>query len=1412
MVNVETAEQEFKDLGRTLTRETALQRITTRQSKLGGEPEKNGVEPPDFDLSDFLTETTDAHNREGIKRKRMGVTFRDLTVVGEGADASHISDLLTPLEIIGRWLNPKNWFSKTQRGTDFDILHEITGFCRDGEMLLVLGRPGSGCSTFLRVIANNTKDYKKVTGEVAYGGVSAEEFKKYRGDSVYVMEEDVHYPTLTVAQTLQFALKTKTPGKRLPNQTRTMFVESILHMLGSMFGLNKAMNTLVGNEFVRGLSGGERKRLSIAEAMASRSAINCWDCSTRGLDAASALDYAKSLRVMSNTLHKTTIASFYQASESIFYQFDKVIILDKGRCIFLGPVHRAKSYFEELGFVCPSRKSTPDFLTGITNPHERLIAPGWEGKTPMTAADFEQAFRASSDYKVLLEEMQNYDLWIKEQNPADEFRGHLLEAKAKTLPKKSPYTTSYFSEIKALMVRQLQLIWGDKASLASRAFSVTSKGLIYASVFYLMPLTGLGTFSRGGALFSVVLFMSLVSQSELPNALQGRGILQKHKAYAMYHPSSFHIAQVVCDIPMNIVQSIVFTLCSYFMFGLDLRADKFFFYWFCVFMISMCMTAYYRLCGAISKNYFLASQLSGTIWIALLCYAGYLIPYPEMHPWLMWIFWINPMAYGFKALLTNEMRDLQFSCDGENAIPFGPSYTNPQYRSCTIAGSQPGQLSVLGDDYLRATYRYETSQMGIDIVAVILFWLFFVACTALALEKIEFTHSGTTRSVYKKGMAPKKNDIATEEKELKNQALDEKNADGQTMDLNTNTTFTWQHINYTVPVKGGERQLLDDIGGWIKPGEMTALMGSSGAGKTTLLDVLSKRKTIGKIEGRMYLNGEPLGIDFERITGYCEQMDVHNPAATVREALRFSAYLRQAPEVPKEEKDAYVEEILRLMEMEHIAEALIGDLESGAGISVEERKRLTIGIELVAKPKILFLDEPTSGLDAQSSYNIIKFVRKLADHGMPLVCTIHQPSSILFEYFDRLLLLARGGKTVYFGPIGQNSRVMLDYFERNGAPPCPSEANPSEYILDCIGAGINGKSKADWTQLWKDSPEAIAIQNELEEVQTNIKPKNPHVREFATGEWEQFKLVYKRMNKTWWRSPDYNMGRFAKVIVVCLLNGFSFWKLGDSAVDLQARVFSIFQVLVLGTSLVVLAQPKFMSERLWFKREYASKLYGWRPFGMSIVLVELPYLIICAALCMFCVYWTIGFQAVSDREGYYFIMFLFFMFFSCSFGQMVAAASASLTQASIFNSFLNSFLNLFAGLLMTPQGLPSFWRSWMYWLDPYHYFLEGLMVNELEGFKVNCKESDYIKFFSPDGQTCQQYAQEFLNEATGYLADNSTTGLCRYCPYTYGQDFTATLDWDFSHRWRNLGITIGFWIFNVFATLVFIWIFRKTKR
>jgi ABC-type multidrug transport system ATPase subunit len=219
-------------------------------------------------------------------------------------------------------------------------------------------------------------------------------------------------------------------------------------------------------------------------------------------------------------------------------------------------------------------------------------------------------------------------------------------------------------------------------------------------------------------------------------------------------------------------------------------------------------------------------------------------------------------------------------------------------------------------------------------------------------------------------------------------------------------------------------------------------MGVSGAGKTTLLDVLAKRVSIGVVTGDMLVNGKPLDPSFQRKTGYVQQQDLHLSTTTVREALRFSAMLRQPTSVSKKEKYNYVEDVIDMLGMQDFADAIVGT--PGEGLNVEQRKLLTIGVELAAKPALLiFLDEPTSGLDSQSSWAICSFLRKLAEHGQAVLSTIHQPSALLFQQFDRLLFLAKGGKTVYFGEIGDQSRTLLDYFEGNGARVCGSSENVS---------------------------------------------------------------------------------------------------------------------------------------------------------------------------------------------------------------------------------------------------------------------------------------------------------------------------------------------------------------------------------
>lgn len=293
---------------------------------------------------------------------------------------------------------------------------------------------------------------------------------------------------------------------------------------------------------------------------------------------------------------------------------------------------------------------------------------------------------------------------------------------------------------------------------------------------------------------------------------------------------------------------------------------------------------------------------------------------------------------------------------------------------------------------------------------------------------------------------------------------------------------------------------------------------------------------MGVVTGDMLVDGSQRDSSFQRKTGYVQQQDLHSATSTVREALEFSAKLRQPAHYTESEKVAYVDTVIDLLDMSAYADAVVGV--PGEGLNVEQRKRLTIGVELAARPQLLlFLDEPTSGLDSQTSWSICDLMEKLTKNGQAVLCTIHQPSAMLFQRFDRLLLLAKGGKTVYFGPIGKDSHTLMEYFTRNGAQERPFGANPAEHMLEVIGAAPRSHTNIDWPEVWRNSPEYRGVQEELERLSSGATEKasasagkaaeDPKkYDEFAAPFTTQLWVVTKRLFKHYWRSPSYIWSKF----------------------------------------------------------------------------------------------------------------------------------------------------------------------------------------------------------------------------------------------------------------------------------------------
>ncbi|KAI9095938.1 ABC-2 type transporter-domain-containing protein [Phlyctochytrium arcticum] len=1446
-----------------------------RQRSIGALlPNKSkGVDPKksDFDLQTYLHARYEKAGSAGLQTPNVFITYKDLSVFGNpmvqpyietvGHKIFQIFNILPHIERFVRYAthNPKPAAPARQ------ILMPMQGFIKPGEMTFVLGRPGAGCSTLLRTLSNNADGLSAVNGQLSYNGIDRDYFKKHYSSYVAYNPEDEflsdcldpHYAALTVRQTLRFVLETRIGG--VFEGTRRQRIDQQIEVLLRVMGLQNCADTKVGDENIRGCSGGEKKRVSIAEQICAQASVGFWDGSTKGLDSSSALDFVRALRTGTDITQTANVLSLYQASQDIYDLFDRVILMANGRCIYFGPASQAKAYFESLGFYCPKRKVTPDFLTGITEIAERDVQKGWTGPVPTTAEDFERAFLASKIWQEMNREREALDTAMAAEKRGEMF-GQQVTKNKEVVGRydliKSQYTTSLAQQFKACIKREEALMKGNVALIGRLVFD-TIMAIVVGSAFFRLENNPAGTFSKGGAIFFGILYNCLGAMASVPVVIQGRAVASKHKSYKLYRTYITPLVMQVADMPVSFGMVIVWSCINYWMVGLRPDAGAFFTYILFLFATNQAFGGLVRIIASIAPDLEAANQINSVFLLFFILYTGYIIPYSSMKPWFIWVFWINPLAYGVKSLLENEFDGTNIDCRAQFWPPY-PGVPDANKACVGLKGGTPGSPYVNGMSYLDAAYGIAKYSRWWNLLILMGIWIVILGGMMAAARYIDYSPQRYSINAWKKakslacryGNRRRGQQERTAQPEM-SQVGGRVHADEETggaavkgggaapgdvddgelanvedIALDKAENFTWKHIDYTVPVKGGPKQLLNDVSGYVRSGQLTAMMGSSGAGKTTLIDAVSQRKTMGNLTGQIYVGHNPQGSDFRNITAYCEQMDVHNGWQTVREALQFSARLRQPAHVPARDKDIYVEKIIQVLELDPIANAVIGEVGGTVGISQEQRKRVTIGVELVARPKIVFLDEPTSGLDSQAAFNIVRLLRNLADNGQAILCTIHQPSAVLFEQFDALLLLARGGRTVYFGELGHDCEQLLKYFERQGAPPCPPTANVAEYMLDVIGAGVGGNQKSDgppkdWTVLWKSSPENQQRLAEIDEIRSvqDTQAKNIQDKK-AAGETmttllpfrTQLYYVMSRMIVTYWRNPSYNFGRVLVQIFAGLLIGFSFFQLDNTATGMQNKVFAIFMAMTIGALLINLVQPNYIKNRSWFTRESAAGFYDWKAFALAVTTAEWAFAALAATVFFLIFYFTVGLNMDSSRAGYFYITIVIFQFFAISLGQMIAAVSPTVQFAAILNPFFLSMQMLFCGVTISYSAMPKFWSSWLYHINPFHYFVEGIIGNEVGGINVQCTGPDVTRIIPPTGSTCSAYLSPFFSAGgPGQLISGSTTDVCEYCVLKLGDDFMAQLGWSYSHRWRNFGILIAFWAFNLMMVMFLVRMYRTGR-
>ncbi|KAI3112827.1 hypothetical protein CBS147333_3335 [Penicillium roqueforti] len=842
-----------------------------------------------------------------------------------------------------------------------------------------------------------------------------------------------------------------------------------------------------------------------------------------------------------------------------------------------------------------------------------------------------------------------------------------------------------------------------------------------------------------------------------------------------------------------------------------------FFTWFLIIYLEhLALSMFFRSVAIFSPNMHRAVLPVGIFFNMYVLYTGLYVPAPQMQVWLGWLRYLNPLYYAFESVMVNEFGDLSYQCSISDLVPSGPGYTDIAHQVCTVVGSQPGDRLLSGASYIHAQYGFKTSHLWRNVGINAALFIFFALCSGIGMEMLK-TPAGQLATVFYKSSSRgihRRDKIDNETGPAHgNDSLDI--SAGQGNDANRSqgsqsNTLSWTSLCLDIKTKDGDQRLLNNLSGSVKSGQLKALMGVSGAGKTTLLNALAGRSTIGTLTGTLALNSQVLPTFFRSRMGYVQQQDIHLPTQTVREALQMTARLRRPESIPLAEKNAYVEKVIEWLNMEHIADALVGV--PGAGLNLEQRKKVSIGVEMASKPEILFLDEPTSGLDGQSAMLIARLLRRLADSGQAILCTIHQPAAELIDQFDKLYLLSRGGNLVYDGPLGTRCHEAIEYFQPRSRPYGPEE-NPAEYFLEVIGAGSRNDAHVDWAGLWRDSQQG----KEREKAEQSLVPtaeQAPPLEQqslYSVPFHVQLWVVVQRTWLYYWREPDYVTSKLWMSVGNSLLNSLTYLQSPNTERGAYNRVFSSFMSLIVGPPLGLQVQPRFVTLRdIFVHRERESLTYHWLAFVLSAFIVELPFTFLSSLVYWLLWYFPVGYFYAPSRAGYSFLMYELFGVFATSLAQLCASLMPNIEAAFAANGFFFMFCNTFAGTLSPKPVTPSGWR-WFYNISPLFYLGEGVTVDVLQDLPIRCEQSEVSIFYAANGTTCGQYAKDFLETATGYLLNPTSTTECQYCRYRDGQSYYQQYGYEFAHRHRNIGVFIGFIAFNFTMVLVMTYL-TKTRR
>ncbi|KAH7361758.1 ABC transporter [Plectosphaerella cucumerina] len=542
------------------------------------------------------------------------------------------------------------------------------------------------------------------------------------------------------------------------------------------------------------------------------------------------------------------------------------------------------------------------------------------------------------------------------------------------------------------------------------------------------------------------------------------------------------------------------------------------------------------------------------------------------------------------------------------------------------------------------------------------------------------------------------------------------------------------------------KKLIYDVDASLKPGTLTAILGGSGSGKTTLLNTVSERMISSRLSqtGTVLFNGRA-GVHSAR-HAYVMQQDILLPTLTVRETLQYAADLRLPPPTTAEDRKRIVEEVILELGLKECADTRIGNHQH-RGCSGGEKRRVSIGVQLLANPSVLFLDEPTTGLDATSAFQLVRTLKNLATKGRTVITTIHQPRSEIWDLFDNLIILTKGSP-VYSGAASE----CLDWF-KDADLAVPPFVNPAEYLIDVTAVdtrspeleAASGQRVNRLKTLWtgRHNKEKTSRSSDSH-VAGQIKQSRP--RSQATSYWRQLRMLTDRTFKVTYRDPLGMMAALMEAVLMGLVTGYIFFDLPRDASGIRSRQGGLYTAAGLQGYLVLIFETyRLTIDMPTYDREHTENCVDAIPFLLSRRLARLftedipvPFLF------SVIFYFMAGFERDAQQ---------FFIFFAISLLNHYIAMTCAMTcvttvrhfaGASLIANLIYTVQSMACGMFVQAESIPVYVR-WLKHIVYTYYVFSAYCANEFEGAFYDCPLPG-----GRDNPACNQYSGEFIMDSLGF--------------------------------------------------------------